>query len=454
MTPTSFNAPPNTKVSYFDMGLPGTQPQLNPEALLLALKLSVALSCHINQYSRFDRKHYFYYDQPLGYQITQYYHPLSNNGRLVLNKQFDGIDKVIPIHQIQLEQDTGKLNYNDFDNTIKLDLNRANIPLVEVITEPEFNAWIEIKLFLKKYQNLVKYLNICTGDLETGSIRVDVNVSINNGNRVEIKNLGSTGEIHDALKFEYNRQIQQLENGSLIPQETRGWANGETIRLRSKEDAIDYRYLPDSELPLINLHKDIHLQIKQSMMELPDDVLMKLVSEPYSLELKHARFLLDNDRLLQFYLKVCAIKRDEFKVVNNWIFHELLAILKQKNISVHEFVLDPKHLVTIIYKVKQRKITSKSAKIILNELLEDLLASVDVIINLKRLKVTKITDQELTLVCKAVIDNNKDTVNKIKEGKSQSLNYLLGLCMRATNGNVEPKILTTKLSELIGSISD
>lgn len=244
LSPTSFNASPNSKISYFDLGIPGTQPKLNPEALLLALKLSAALDCEIQPVSRFDRKHYFYPDQPLGYQITQFYHPLAKYGKIKLSKEFDNLahDKIINIRQIQIEQDTAKLINNKHDKTIKIDFNRANIPLIELITDPDFEDLSQVKSFLKKYQLLTKRLDVCSGDLETGALRVDVNISVNGGNRVEIKNLGSSSEIQEAIVYEYDRQVNKLKSGEEIKQETRGWNGKETIRTRSKEDAVDYRY--------------------------------------------------------------------------------------------------------------------------------------------------------------------------------------------------------------------
>lgn len=447
LSPTSFNSTPNSKVSYFDLGLPGTQPKLNPEALLLGLKLSVALDCKINDFCQFDRKHYFYIDQPSGYQLTQHFHALSNDGYLTLNSKFDGVDKTINIEQIQLEQDTGKSNYLEYDKKINLDYNRANIPLVELITKPDFEDLQQIKAFLKKYQTLVKYLDICTGDLETGAIRVDVNVSVNGGNRVEIKNLGSTSEIQDAVNFEYKRQVDELKKGNVIEQETRGWKNNETVKLRSKENAIDYRYFPDPEIPKVHFDEHIHEEVKAILPKLPDQLLEELTVN-YKLELKHARFLIDNLNLLDFYYQVIDQIQD-VKMVNNWIFHELLGGLNKLDVEVSELSISPETFSSLMKKVINNEIILNNAKKVLSKLIEDPNLSIDNYIEENNMGVKKVGDEEVKTICQGIITNNMETVEKIKNGNKNSINFLLGLAMKQTQGQIKSSVFLNKFKQLL-----
>lgn len=460
LSETSFNELPNTKISHFDIGLPGTQPKLNPEALYLALKLATALNFDIKLKSKFDRKHYFYPDQPLGYQITQYFDPVAVNGSLDLYKSYDDIDedmKTIHLRQIQLEQDTGKINYNDFENEIKLDFNRANIPLIELITEPDFENLTQVKQFIKKYHLLVKYLDICTGDLETGAMRVDVNLSVNNGNRVEIKNLGSSGEIQEALMFEYNRQVKELKNGVVIEQETRGWDGETTIKLRSKEDAVDYRYFPDPELPIIYLDKNIKQDISNQLPMLPDQLIQRLLNEPYNLEMRHAKFLIHNTDILQYYQslfeKTVTHNHGSPKLVNNWLIHELMGSFNKLNIPFDIRLILVDSLSQIILKVEKGDLTSTAGKTLLLELIKAPNEEVDNLIEKLDLALPQVSEEDLNdaveELCHEIIENNQDVVDKIKSGKTKSINYLLGLAMKETQGKVNSKIFLETLKNMI-----
>lgn len=461
---TSFNSAPNSKVSYFDCGLPGTLPKLNPEALYLALKTAVALNCEVQSLSIFDRKHYFYPDQPQGYQITQHFHPIARDGYFDLNSEFDEIEephKRINIEQIQIEQDTGKTNYDKFDKLIKIDLNRSNIPLIELVTKPDFENIAQIKSFIRKYQSLVKHLDICTGDLETGAIRIDVNISINGGNRVEIKNLGSTSEITNALKYEYQRQIDLVKLGSQVSQETRGWDGKETVRLRSKENAFDYRYFPDAELPVINLDPNISQQIRDTLPEFPETIIKKLVADPYNLEVKHAKFFIDNEELLDYYFalfKIVVVESNlSYKQANNWLVHELVGAFSKSDIPLDLSLIPPSKLGELIIMISNDEITTTSAKLLLTQLVKipedkdltilELIEKYDLgtIKDISQIEL----DNAVEEVCADIIENNPDVVEKIINGKANSIKYLIGLAMRETQGKVNSKIFEEKFNELI-----
>lgn len=466
LSSSKFDSEPNTNVSYFDCGLPGTLPKLNPEALYLALKTAVALNSDVQSFSTFDRKHYFYPDQPQGFQITQRYHPIAKNGYLELNSKFDDIAedlKTINIEQIQIEQDTGKTNYDKYDKLIKIDLNRSNVPLIELVTKPDFENMSQIRAFIKKYQTLVKHLDVCTGDLETGAIRIDLNVSINGGNRVEVKNLGSSSELASALKSEYHRQIHLTKENFPIIQETRGWNGKETVRLRSKENAVEYRYVPDSELPFINLDPEISREIAAALPDLPDTIITKLISEPYNLELKHAKFFIANKDILNYYYDLFQIVVNDagrdYKVANNWLVHELIGAFSKFEVPLDISLIPPTKLGEIIIMVSNDELTTTSAKQLLSQLVkspDDKDLTIQELIEKYDLgKIKDITEDELSEaveeVCVDIIANNQDVIEKIVTGKSKSINYLIGLAMKETNGKVNSKVFETKFKELISN---
>lgn len=455
------NEHPNSYTSYFDLGLPGTQPKLNPEAIYLALKTAVALGSDIQPKSTFDRKHYFYPDQPLGYQITQFYHPLAKNGSMELSRERDDIKeerKLITIQQIQLEQDTGKLTY-DGDN-LKIDYNRANMPLIELITNPDFENIEQVVLFVRKYQTLVKYLDICDGELENGSLRVDVNISVNGNNRVEIKNLNSFHDIQQALIFEYLRHITQIKSGEFVVQETRGWNGKETEPLRSKENAVDYRYVPDSELPHVYLDSNIGVEIFNTFPPLPDEVLQELTTT-YQLELKYAKFLIANKDILKYYKDFCKglISRGiSVKVCNNWLFHELFGAFSKQSETLDLNVFPQSKLADLVFAVTNSKISQTLARILLAEtvknpkLIED--KTVAQLIDHLDLGVPEdLSAGDLSAaveeICTDIMNSNPDVVAKVKKGQKKSIKYLVGLAMRQTQGKVKANQFQEKFEELI-----
>lgn len=444
LTKADFHGKPNTNVSYFDAGLPGTQPKLNPEALFLALKAAVALNCEIQSKSTFDRKHYFYPDQPFGYQITQYYHPLALGGFLELNK-FDSIspNKVINIEQIQIEQDTGRTTYDTFDNSINIDLNRSNTALIELVTKPDFETLEQVNAFVKKYQSLVRYLDVCTGDLETGAIRVDVNLSVNGNNKVEIKNLNSTAEIQDAMQYEYKRQVEILKEDKSIDQETRNWDGQKTVLLRKKEDAIDYRYFPDSELPAIVLDENIQRDIQEMLPELPDQLISTLTASPYDLELKHAKFLVDHKPNFEYYKELFSLVD---KKANNFLFHELFGAFAKLKRDLDLNLITPSKLADLIKKIQDKSISLTSGRLILYQLIQEpelVNRSINDLINEYELSKPELSPEELDAeiknICSSIIEEYPDLIKKIRAGNSKSIKFLVGVAMKSTQGTIDAK---------------
>lgn len=490
-TEHTFNESPNSRVSYFDAGLPGSQPKLNPEAVLLALIAGVALNGNINYKSTFDRKHYFYGDQPLGYQLTQRYNPISHGGWLRLTKKFDDIDqqeKIIHFDQIQIEQDTGKSVHVE-DNSggmssvlapsqpfAKIDLNRANVPLIEVVTCPDFEDLKQVKAFLRKFQSLVKFLNISTGDLETGAMRVDVNVSVHNGQRVEIKNLSSSTAILAAIKYEYQRQLHEIAAGKQIAQETRGWDGAKTTKIRNKETAVDYRYMPDPELSPIHLSKELVAEVKQNFVQsLPDDVIEKLVAKPFDLRVKDAKLLVSDTYpgLLEYYLRVFRHtaaagarhpdgKTISAKVPGNMILHELIGQLTKHDLPFSPNIIPVSKLVELIEAIHlQQKLTTSSGKLLLSYMVENHSSEeiqtklIDALIDEFDLATPQQIDGtlqgEIVQLCEEIMAQFPEIVANLQSGqKLNSLQYLVGQAMRSTQGKIPPKIIEAQFKKLIG----
>ncbi|AMD20448.1 HDL296Wp [Eremothecium sinecaudum] len=478
---------PNHHTSYFDLGLPGTQPKLNYEAVLFATKLSLALDCEINTNSQFDRKHYFYGDQPLGYQITQHYKPFSKNGKLVLSKDIDGLEeeeKTIRIQQLQLEQDTGRSLYKEAAKNTLIDLNRSNVPLIELVTSPDFTDIKQVRGFIKKYQNLVRHLGISTGDLETGAMRVDVNISVNEHPRVELKNLPNTSSIVNAIKYEYNRQINLIRHGKVgnqVVAETRSWNGKETVKSRSKETTIDYRYLPDPELPRIVLDVSLINCIKAALPELPESTLKTLMDKPFCLSIKDAKILTTNsnkqnvlyshNEIRRYYLdtfsEFTSLKDspEQSKLPSNWIIHELLGNLNKLDIPLSEVtkILPAKVFAQFLSLINLKKISNASGKLLLFHILQKFKDSgfkdttpVDLnsVINEYDLGfVSNCSPEELKEVCQGILDNLKDRsiINDLVSGKKKnSIKYLVGLGMRSLQGRVDAQSLQDMFKEILG----
>ncbi|KAM9908207.1 hypothetical protein OXX79_000516 [Metschnikowia pulcherrima] len=457
---------PNKNASFFDVGLPGTFPKLNPEALLLALKAATVMKSRVNPVSSFDRKHYFYLDQPLGYQLTQHYRPLAKGGYLKLNKSFDDVteDKSIGIEQIQLEQDTAKLNYDAYEKAVAIDFNRANVPLIELVTKPDFDHLLQVRAFIKKYIGIMTHLGVCSGDMENGAMRCDVNVSVAGGNRVEIKNLGSTSEITAAVVHEYARQVAHLKSSSdPIDQETRAWNGKETVRTRSKEDAVDYRYFPDIELPLVHLEPTITEDIAAVLPDLPEQVIKSLMSAPFSLEKKHAKFLVEVPSLLAYYkelhrLLVSENKACSAKTVNNWFFHKLLGTFKKFDQAVDPSILSAAKFASLIEMVQRKEVSSTSAKLILNALVQSPettknLGIAEIIEHYDLGAPVDLDEGEFAAavkdICLDVITAHPGVAETVRKGKHNSIKFLIGQAMRETQGKVDSKSFEAEFKKIL-----
>lgn len=458
------NCPPNSNINFFDVGFPGTFPKLNPEALLLALKAATALNSNISSSSSFDRKHYFYLDQPLGYQITQRFRPLAKGGFLQLSKDYDDVmsDKIIEIEQIQLEQDTAKLNHDEYNHLVSIDFNRANIPLIELITKPDFEDLLQVRAFIKKYLGLMSHLGICSGDLENGAMRCDVNVSVAGGDRVEVKNISSTTEVMAAAEYEYARQASLLSEGKVVSRETRAWTGTKTIRTRVKEDVVDYRYFPDMELPFIYLSPSIKEEIRDTLPEFPEAMYKKLRLAPFDLEKKYAKFLVESRDHLNYYRELHSVIVQEhnrsLKLVNNWFFHEFLGAFNKLDLEIDFSLIPVEKLSSLILLVANKEITSTSAKLLLLEMMLNAIETSAMTVTelvdhyeLRKMSKDESCDLQSAVedICNDILAKNQDAVDKILKGKHLSIKFLIGIAMRSTQGKVDAKLFEETLRRLI-----
>lgn len=440
-TQTSFHEKPNSRVSYYDASLPGTQPKLNWDCVRLALRAAFALNARVSSQFSFDRKHYMYPDQPAGYQLTQYFQPYATDGYLELKPRDFAAAKVkrdaatqVRIKQIQIEQDTGKTMY--VDETSRVDLNRANSALIEIVTEPDISSPEEAGIFVKKLQNLLRYAGVCSGDMETGSMRVDANVSLGRGYRCEIKNLFSTSAVVAAIRAEHKRQEVELNAGRVVPSETRGWDGRKTWRLRGKEGIIDYRYMPDPELPAVRVSQKVVDSVQSNMPDLPDAILDRLLQH---LTLVDANTLIDYGRdYVDFYWRLCSEINP--RNAGNWLIHRWLGQTPE---------LPPlQQFCDILRALETERITSSTAKLLLKHLVSNRAADINKLIVEFGLKLND-SHPELEAVCRQIIGANPDVVGRICSGKRNAVGFLLGEVMKETQGTYRPGVVRETLLKLI-----
>ncbi|KAJ2964598.1 hypothetical protein NQZ79_g410 [Umbelopsis isabellina] len=471
-TLTSFNSPVNTNISVVDAAFPGVQPNinliviiaclsgcylqtLNEKCVELAVKTAIALGSTINTRSTFDRKHYFYPDLPQGYQITQHYKPIANGGVLPLLEK-DGIPKPmqVRIEQVQLEQDTGKSMHDMRPNMTLLDLNRAGAGLMEIVTKPDMRSALEAGQFVKKLQALLRSVGSSNANMEEGSFRCDVNVSVHKdgeewGTRCELKNLNSVRFISAAIDAEIERQIEVLQSGGRIDQETRGYdvENGKTFRLRGKETAHDYRYMPEPDLPTLILTEEYIETLRNNMPELPDAKWSRMV-EQYGLSDHDATVLLSEAGAADYFETVC--KGRPPKLVVNWMTHELFGQIASKSVSFSSNPVSTDQLGSIVDLVQSGSITGMTAKNVLKIMVDETQPRLALdIVEEKGWK--KVGDEsKLREMCLALMDKNPDKVASIRSGNTKLATWLIGQIMRDTRGLADPVALNKVLEEALG----
>ena len=436
------NKEPNTAVCPICTGQPGALPKLNEKVLDYAIKAALALGCEINRESYFDRKNYFYPDSPKNYQITQFFKPYAENGVLKIMTN-SGKEASVGIERIQIEEDTAK-SIHTASETL-LNYNRASVPLIEIISKPEIKNAEEAYAYLNTLKDRLKYTKVSDVSMELGSLRCDANVSVRKkgetklGTRTETKNLNSFKAVVKAIEYETNRQIEVLESGGRVVQETRLWdeENAVTKPMRSKEEAMDYRYFPEPDLPAIIITESRLSNVKDEMPEFADEKAKRFINE-YKLNEMEAATLSSEQELAEYYEEVVKIS-DDARLAANWVLTEILRVLKEKNISIEEFSVEPENIGKLIKLIKANTISSKIAKDVFEILLSE---NKDPEVIVKEKGLVQITDNsEIEKIVEQVLAENPQSVEDYKAGKSNALKYLVGQSMRLSKGKANPQMI-------------
>jgi aspartyl-tRNA(Asn)/glutamyl-tRNA(Gln) amidotransferase subunit B len=458
-----FGAPPNTNVCPVCLGMPGSLPVLNKRAVEYAVKAALALNCKINEYSIFARKHYFYPDLPKAYQITQYELPFAENGWVEIEKS-DGTRKKIRIRRIHMEEDAGKTIHGEgLDENSYVDLNRAGTPLIEIVSEPDISSPEEARLYMQKLRDILVWIGVNDGNLEEGSLRCDANVSIRPkgstelGTRTEIKNVNSFRFIQKALEYEIKRQIEVVKKGGEVVQETRLFdsVKGITKTMRTKEEAEDYRYFPEPDLPPLIIDQEWLSSIKESLPELPDEVKERFIQE-YSITSYDASILVKERELASFFEKAAKAYSGEPKRVANVIISDMLGILNEEKLKLSEAKVKPEQIAKLLELVDRGTISIRVAK---EEVLPEVVRSgkePEEVVKEKGL--VQISDESaLREIIKKVLQNNEKAVKQYKEGnekqKAKAVKFLIGQVMKETKGKANPKLLNELIPQELNSLT-
>ena len=448
---TDFGSGPNSQVSLVDAAMPGMLPVINKFCVEQAVRSGIGLNAKINNKSIFDRKNYFYQDLPQGYQISQFKDPIVGNGfvDIVLDDQ----SKRIGIERLHLEQDAGKSLHDQDPNLTFVDLNRSGIALMEIVSNPDMSSADEAVEYVKKVRSILRYLDTCDGNMEQGSLRADVNVSVNKpgdelGTRCEIKNLNSFKYIHSAIIYEAKRQIKLIESGESINQETRLYNidTGETRSMRSKEDAHDYRYFPDPDLLPLEIEDKWIEEIKSTIPELPDQKKNRFIKD-YNLSEYDAGVIVSDKATSDYYEKV--VKNRSPKLVTTWVTRELFSKLNKKNLTIDESPVSHDKLGELIDNIESGKVSNRLAKDIFEEMCETGKSPSDII---SEKGMSQISDEgELEKLVNDVLSANPENVEKYKNGKDKLFGFFVGEAMKLSKGKANPKLLNELLKSKLNT---
>ncbi|MFL2661339.1 MAG: Asp-tRNA(Asn)/Glu-tRNA(Gln) amidotransferase subunit GatB [Alphaproteobacteria bacterium] len=448
---TEWGGDPNSQVDLVDCGMPGALPVINEYCVDQAIITGLSLNAKINELSIFDRKNYFYPDLPQGYQISQFEFPIVGKG--FINIELNGKKKKIEITRLHLEQDAGKsIHDQDVENSF-IDLNRSGCALMEIVSEPDMRSPDEAAEYVKRLRNILRYVGSCDGNMEKGNLRADVNVSVRRdgeelGTRCEIKNVNSIRFIQQAIKYEAERQVEILENGEKIKQETRLFDHnkGETRSMRGKEESHDYRYFPDPDLPPLIIKKEKIDDLKNNLPELPDAKKLRFI-DTYKISEYDAELLV-NDRDISIFFEE-VVKGRESKIVTSWITGEIFSYLKKEEISIKETDISPKKIGDLIDLITDGTISNRQAK----EVFDDYLNSdQDAKSFIKKRGLVQLSDiSEINLLVENVINDHSEKVGQYRNGKDRLFGFFVGQVMKISKGKANPKvvneILQKKLNE-------
>ena len=448
---TQFGKPPNESTCPVCLGLPGALPVLNRRVVEFAIRLGLATHCTIRLDSQFARKNYFYPDLPKAYQISQFDRPICENGWLDI--EVAGQTRRISITRIHMEEDAGKLVHEEDGDSSFVDLNRAGVPLLEIVSEPDLRTPEEAKAYMEKMHSIVTYLGISEGDMEKGHFRCDANVSLRPigqekfGTRTETKNLNSFRFVQQAITYEIARQTEELLDGKRIVQETRLWdsVKKNTYSMRSKEEAHDYRYFPDPDLPVVRISSDFVEQIRNQLPELPDAKKQRFM-ESFGLSTYDAEVLVADKQVAEYFEEVVAAKADP-KLVCNWISGELMRLMNENKVDIRNVGIPAKSLASLIQFLQEGSISGKIAKTVFEEMVQ---SGKDpaTIIEVQGLK--QVSDEgALRGLLETLLSNNPKQVEQFRAGKTQIKGFFVGQVMKETKGQANPQIVNQLLEELL-----
>lgn len=442
--PNEFQGSPNTHVCPVCMGMPGALPVLNKKAVEYAVAIGLVLKCEIDRCSRFDRKNYFYPDNPQNYQITQFYHPIGTEGYLsIMDEQKQ--EKNIGIAEIHLEEDAGKLIHDSETESSFVDFNRAGVPLIEIVTKPHFQNAFEVIQFLEKLRVMIQYTGASDCKMQEGSMRADVNLSVKskgslvNGTRTEMKNLNSFRAISRAIEEERKRQIGLLEQGREVTLETRRWDDrlGRSFTMRGKEESRDYRYFPEPDLMPLMLSKQWIHRIKKGLPEMPEEKMRRYKAE-YQLPDYDIQIITGDQALCILFeetVKICGNP----KSVSNWIMGKTLEMLKAYNMDAKDIRYSPENLASLIILAEKKVINSTIAKEVFEKMFQDNTEPQEYI---KRNGLDEVCEEDtLKLVLNEVMEENKKSVQDYQNGREQALSYLVGKTIKAMGGKADPLVV-------------
>lgn len=448
---TAFGAAPNSQVSFVDAAMPGMLPVLNEECVKQAIRTGLALHAKINLFSAFDRKNYFYPDLPQGYQISQFYHPIVGEGRMSISLgptakgEFKEIE--IGIERLHLEQDAGKSLHDQHPAMSFVDLNRCGIGLMEIVSKPDLRSAEEAKAYLTKLRMILRYLGVCDGNMDEGSLRADVNVSVRRpgealGTRCEIKNVNSIRFVGQAIEYEARRQIELIENGKSVEQETRLFdpQKGETRSMRSKEEAEDYRYFPEPDLPALQLEQSFVDELAKTMPKLPDTYKKEL--QELGLSSYDAAILISEKSILEYFLR--AVQGQDAKLVANWVINELLGALNKAGLDITQSPISAERLSGLVGLIKAGVISGKIAKDVFEIMWKDKSDAGKIVEEHNLQQVTDIG--QIEQIVTEVLQQNPEQLRKAKE-KPALAGWFVGQVMKKTNGKANPEVVNKLVKE-------
>ena len=452
----NFNSQPNQNISTVSLGLPGALPLCNEKIIQYATKLGLAVNSKINRYHFFDRKNYFYADLPKGYQITQDNQPICTGGQLKIRLD-NGTEKEIILNRIHMEEDAGKSIHDMDEHYSLIDLNRAGVALLEVVTEPMISSGEEAAAYLTELRKLVRYLDICDGNMEEGSMRCDANVSIRLkgattlGNRCEVKNLNSIKNVQKAIEHEIKRQIKLVTNGERIEQNTLNFdaATGQTSPLRSKEMANDYRYFPEPDLLPLVLSEDFIESIRNNMPVLPEALYQRFTTE-MNLPENDALVLIADKKTAHYFVEICK-HTSHFKMASNWVMGAIRSYLNDHQIGFDQFMIPANEIAAIVNQVEDKRISHHQAKEIFQQLLQNPLSKTADLV--KNINLSGLEDQnESALWITQVLEKFPEKVKEYHQGKKGVLGLFMGELMKISKGKIDPKTANQSIIEKLESL--